>query len=143
MLLTHNFSPVGEQRMAKILGIGGVFFKAKDPQKLSKWYKQYMGLDIDASFNGSTFSLKQAPDNAYSVWSPFKADTTYFEPSQKEFMINFIVDDVEQLLKQAELGGAQVHGKQEEEPFGIFGWFSDPDGNKIELWQPSKNQTLS
>lgn len=128
--------------MAKILGIGGVFFKSPDPKKLAKWYKQYMGLDIDDTFNGSTFSVRQAPENAYSVWGPFKDDTTYFEPSYKDYMINFIVDDVEKLLKQAKLGGAKVHGTANEEPYGFFGWFSDPDGNKIELWEPSKNKTL-
>ncbi|NNJ72742.1 MAG: VOC family protein [Enterobacterales bacterium] len=126
--------------MAKILGIGGIFFKSSEPKKLSKWYKQYMGLDIDSSFNGSTFAIKNAPENAYSVWSPFAADTKYFQPSEKDFMINFIVDDVEKLLNQAKLGGAVVHGSQNEEPFGLFGWFSDPDGNKIELWQPTKSQ---
>jgi len=96
-----------------------------------------MAFEIDSSFTGSTFKVKQAPENAYSVWSPFDADTKYFEPSKKDFMINFIVDDVKKLLEQAELGGAKVHGMEQEEPFGTFGWFSDPDGNKIELWQPS------
>ena len=138
LLCCNNMVTNGAQSMAKILGLGGVFFKSADPEKLAGWYKEYLGLDIDPSFNGVSFPIGEVPDYGYSVWGPFKEDTTYFEPSTKDYMINFIVDDVEALLLQAKNGGAEVHGSANEEPYGYFGWFSDPDGNKVELWRPSK-----
>lgn len=124
--------------MASVLGIGGVFFKSKDPAALGSWYQEHLGLDIDASFGGVIFKPARMPNGGYTIWSPFKADTDYFQPSDQTFMINLIVDDVEAALAQVQAGGATIVGKPEHSEFGSFGWFLDPDGNKVELWRPAE-----
>jgi len=121
--------------MAKALGIGGVFFKCRNRQKLASWYKDYLGLSIN-ELGGSNFDFKKLPGGSYCVWGPFDSTTRYFDPSEKEFMINMIVDDLEGALYQVTEGGAQVVGEIEEYSYGRFGWFVDPEGNKIELWEP-------
>ncbi len=122
--------------MAKVLGVGGVFFKSKDPEKLAKWYEEWLGIEIDPSYSGSNFSPENMPAKSYTVWSPFQADTAYFEPSDNPYMINFIVDDLYGALDQVQQGGAALAGEPEEHEYGHFGWFIDPEGNKIELWKP-------
>ena len=82
------------------------------------------------------FLLHSMPRNGYTVWSAFEATTTYFSPSDNEFMFNLVVDDLEEALSQVKAGGAQVVGEVEKSEYGQFGWFMDPDGNKVELWQP-------
>ena len=123
--------------MAKVLGIGGIFFKAKSPKALAKWYADHLGLEIDPSFGGTAFKADSLPEGAYAVWSPFPRDTEYFAPSDNAYMINLIVDDLEAALAQVAQGGAEIHGKPETIEFGSFGWFTDPEGNKVELWQPA------
>ncbi len=122
--------------MAKVIGIGGIFFKSKDPKALGEWYANYLGINVDPSFGGTIFFAADLPQNGYSIWSPFNQDTHYFEPSDKPYMINFIVDDLTEALQQVAAGGATLHGEPEHHEQGWFGWFSDPDGNKVELWQP-------
>ena len=122
--------------MAKVLGVGGVFFKSENPERLAAWYQEWLGFEIDSSYGGTSFSHSGMPDKSYTVWSPFKASTTYFEPGKSNFMINLIVDDLSQALTQVESGGAELIGEPESLEFGKFGWFMDPDGNKVELWQP-------
>jgi len=122
--------------MAKVLGLGGIFFKSDDPGKLGAWYGAWLGLDIDASYSGTHFPAEGLPDGAYSVWGPFHKDTAYFAPSDKPFMFNLIVDDLAEALEQVRQGGATVHGEPEALEYGLFGWFTDPEGNKVELWQP-------
>jgi len=121
--------------MAKVLGIGGVFFKAKDPGKLGAWYAKWLGLEVQP-WGGVVFPAKGLPASGYSVWTPFEEKTPYFGPSKKPFMVNFMVDDVEGMLKKLARSGAKVVPKREESEFGRFGWFIDPEGNKVELWQP-------
>ena len=121
--------------MGKVVGVGGVFFKSKDREALGKWYQETLGFNIDPSYGVSHFLQKDAPEKACTVWGTFKEDTDYFEPSNKEFMINFIVDDIHQCLKQVEQGGGKLVGEPCEDEMGIFAWFMDPEGNKIELWQ--------
>lgn len=123
--------------MARALGIGGVFFKSNDPEKLAGWYARWLGFEIDSTFNGSIFRPANLPDGAYGVWSPFPASTEYFQPSTQPFMINLIVDDVDGALAQVAQGGATLAGEPQEDQFGRFGWFMDPDGNKVELWEPA------
>ncbi|MFK8054393.1 MAG: VOC family protein [Woeseiaceae bacterium] len=122
--------------MAKVVGVGGVFFKSSDPKGLASWYQEHLGVPIDASFGGAAFMAHGIPKGGYTIWSPFKADTTYFEPSKQPFMINLMVDDLDGALAQVKAAGAELHGEPESSEFGKFGWFSDPDGNKVELWQP-------
>lgn len=123
--------------MAKVLGLGGVFFKAKDPRKLSAWYARWLGLDVK-DWGGVVFSAKGLPASAYAVWSPFEARTRYFSPSKKPFMVNLMVDDLDAMLKRLARSGVDVMPKREESEFGRFGWFVDPDGNKVELWERSR-----
>lgn len=126
--------------MEKVLGIGGVFFKTPDPEKLKKWYKEHLGIESESW--GTQFGvqhIQNADNNAYQVWSPFKEDTTYFAPSSQSFMINFIVADLNALRKQLIEEGVEVLPQFEESEFGKFGWCMDPFGNKIELWEPPKS----
>lgn len=124
--------------MAKALGIGGVFFKSNDPEKLAKWYNQWLSFKIEQPEICTSFQPSMMPPNAVTVWSPFQADTNYFAPSSKEFMINIVVDKLDDALSQVKAGGAQVMEETENHEFGRFGWFIDPEGNKVELWEPIK-----
>jgi predicted enzyme related to lactoylglutathione lyase len=121
--------------MAKVLGVGGVFFKSPDPKALYKWYEQHLGIVVGDD-PGMTFLPTQMPANSFVVWSAFKTSTTYLDPSKKDFMFNLVVDDLEGSLAQVKKGGAETIGEIEEYEYGRFGWFMDPDGNKVELWQP-------
>lgn len=122
--------------MAKVLGVGGVFFKAADPQGLAHWYARWLGLEIEPSFTGAFFRASSIPAGGGTVWSPFQSDTTYFEPSSSDFMINLMVDDLDAALRQVSEGGATLVGDPSRDELGCFGWFLDPEGNKVELWQP-------
>ena len=121
--------------MAKVVGLGGVFFKATDPKKLGQWYKDWLDLPVKHPY-GAVLKHDLLPGNGYSVWSPFKKDTDYFAPSDQTFMINLLVDDVDGCLARVREGGAEVMPEVEDSEFGRFGWFIDPEGNKVELWQP-------
>lgn len=122
--------------MPKILGLGGVFFKCHDVEAYRSWWAEHMGVDVK-----DWGAIQWDSDGqAFTMMSPFKADSDYLEPSQDRFMINLRVDDVRTLLKQAENGGATVIGEIQDTEFGIFGWFIDPEGIKIELWQETAEQ---
>ena len=124
--------------MERVTGIGGIFFKAKDPKKLLAWYQEHLG--IDATAFGAIFRWQDDPRaaTAVTVWSPFAEDTTYFAPSQASFMINFRVRNLDAMLAQLKLGGATVDDKVQDEDNGRFGWAMDPEGNRIELWEPAE-----
>ena len=119
--------------MARITGIGGVFFKTADPAALSKWYRDVLGFPVE-EWGGAQLMAKGGPP--YSVWSPFKADTTYFEPSTASFMINFAVDDLDGFLTMLAARGVTPLKRDDSDPAGRFAWILDPAGNKLELWQP-------
>jgi predicted enzyme related to lactoylglutathione lyase len=127
--------------MKHVLGIGGIFFKANDPEKLAAWYQEHLGLDVE-EYGGVTFREgagegESGPKRqAYAVWSPFAADTDYFAPSEKPFMINFRVADLEALLSKLRAEGVTVDERTEKSEFGYFAWAMDPEGNRIELWEP-------
>jgi len=119
----------------RVTGIGGIFFKSTDPKKTKDWYKNHLGFNTDDY--GCTFWWKDKAGNDCSTqWSPFKEDTTYFAPSKKEFMMNFRVENLTELLKILKEEGVTVIDKIEEYEYGKFGWIIDPEGNKIELWEP-------
>lgn len=122
--------------MAKVLGVGGVFFKSADPKRLYEWYSKWLGMEFEDW--GTAFHPKTMPANGQTVWSAFNANTNYFAPSEKEFMFNLVVDDLEEALRQVEEGGAMIVGNIEKLEYGSFGWFIDPDGHKVELWEPIK-----
>jgi predicted enzyme related to lactoylglutathione lyase len=124
--------------MPNVRGIGGIFFKSQDPGRLMAWYAQHLGI---ASKPGSGAFFKwRAADGAdregITVWSVFPRETKYFEPSKSEFMINYIVDDLDSTLNELRQAGVEVDEKVERSDYGNFGWITDPDGNRIELWQP-------
>ena len=122
--------------MAKVLGVGGVFFKSPDPGRLYDWYARWLGMEFENW--GTAFHPNTMPANGQTVWSAFDAKTDYFAPSQREFMFNLVVDNLEEALEQVQEGGAPVIGEIEKLEYGSFGWFIDPDGNKVELWEPNK-----
>ena len=118
--------------MAKVLGLGGVFFKAEDPKGLAAWYARVLGIKVE-DWGGAMFAH---PKVGMTNWSPFPADTRYFEPSTAPFMINLIVDDLDGVLAKAAAEGVEPTGRQDEE-YGRFAWLVDPAGFKVELWQPA------
>ncbi|MFO0603993.1 MAG: VOC family protein [Polyangiales bacterium] len=128
--------------MKRVTGIGGVFFKARDPKALGAWYKTHLGIDIQ-EWGGAVFAWKgpDSPEGVGStVWNPFPADTKYFAPSEAPFMINYRVADLHALLAALRAEGVRVEEKVEESEYGKFGWVVDPEGNKLELWQPPEGQ---
>jgi predicted enzyme related to lactoylglutathione lyase len=122
--------------MARILGVGGVFFKSDRPRRLARWYAKHLGLDLDLP-SAATLRPDAMPAGGFTVWSVFPRQTDYFSPSRRAFMVNFVVDDLDGALAQVRRGRGRVVGEVQEYPYGRFGWFLDPDGNKVELWQPS------
>jgi len=119
----------------RVTGIGGLFFKTKDPQASKDWYKKHLGFNTDDY--GCTFWWKNKDGSDCSTqWSPFKEDTTYFNPSSKDFMFNYRVADLEELLKILREEGVTIVGDMETYSYGKFAWILDNDGNKIELWEP-------
>ena len=122
--------------MAKVLGVGGVFFRSHDPKRLYDWYAKWLGMEFEDW--GAAFYPTTLPANGQTVWSAFDAKTNYFAPSEKEFMFNLVVDDLEGALRQVKEGGAEIIGNVEHLEYGSFGWFLDPDGSKVELLEPTK-----
>ena len=120
--------------MARITAFGGVFFHSPDPQALGEWYRDTLGLDLQ-DWGGAIIRAEGAAP-AYGVWSPFKKDSDTFKPSAREFMINFSVDDLDTFLAGLEAKGIEVHDRNQMDGMGKFAWILDPDGTKIELWQP-------
>ena len=125
--------------MEKVTGIGGVFFKSRDPKALTTWYANRLGVPIDETYGGSQFKWREHDDPARegsTVWAPFPADTSYFAPSAAPFMVSFRVRDLRAMLAQLRADGVTVDDKVEEGPEGKFGWVMDPEGHRIELWEP-------
>lgn len=121
----------------RVTGIGGIFFKTKDPSKMKEWYGKHLGIETDQY--GGLFKWRDFEDKekvCTSAWSPFKEDSDYFGPSEKEYMFNYRVENLEELLAELEKEGVQIVGKVEEYEYGKFGWIMDPEGRKIELWEP-------
>lgn len=118
--------------MAKVLGVGGVFFKAQDPQAVRDWYARVLGFEI-SKWGGAKFAHPKAGS---TNWSVFAADSDYYAPSDAPFMINYIVDDLDGLLAHAKAEGVEPVGAPTSDDYGKFAWLLDPAGVKIELWQP-------
>ena len=128
--------------MKRVTGIGGIFFKSKNPKVLLEWYKVHLGIAVE-DWGGAAFRWA-GPDNpsgtGTTVWSPFKDDTKYFAPSEASFMVNYRVADLHALLAALRSEGCNVVDKVEESELGKFAWVVDPEGNKLELWQPPEGQ---
>jgi catechol 2,3-dioxygenase-like lactoylglutathione lyase family enzyme len=120
--------------LKRVTGIGGIFIKSADPARLREWYRRHLGLDIEA-WGGTAFT---GPGT--TVWNLFEASSNYFAPSQAPFMVNYRVERLHPLLAALRAEGCQVDDKVDESEYGKFGWVVDPDGNKIELWEPPEGQ---
>lgn len=124
--------------MARVTGIGGVFFKSRgDHTALANWYQKHLGIPLEP-WGGAVLRWPddKAEDKGLTVWSVAKSDTKWFAPSDASFMINYRVDDLDELLTSLRAAGVEVLGGPESAENGKFAWIADPDGNKVELWEP-------
>jgi predicted enzyme related to lactoylglutathione lyase len=127
--------------MARVIGLGGLFFKAKNPEKLYTWYEKNLGLKRDKTSMAVLLSWADGTRSrrkGMTVWSIFPANTKYFRPSRAGFMMNFAVDDLDGMLARLRRNRAKIDPKVEDYGYGRFGWVMDPEGNRIELWEPAK-----
>ena len=127
--------------MAKVIGVGGVFFLCKDPDLTKAWYTDVLGIE-PGEYGGFAFSHaesgKQFPQGAMTIFSPFKADSDYFKPSSEAMMFNLMVDDVDGMVERIKAAGVDLLQPVEDYDYGKFAWVMDPDGRKVELWQPKE-----
>jgi len=124
--------------VARVTGIGGVFLKARDRAALGAWYRDQLGVPVQ-EWHGAQFLFRDDPtphETGYSVWSLFEQGSGYFGPGAQTCMVNFRVDDLHALLAKLRAAGCTVDEKVDESEFGRFGWVTDPEGNRVELWQP-------
>lgn len=122
--------------MKRVTGIGGIFFKAKDAPALRAWYQRHLGVDVQA-WGGTAFNWTEG---GMTVWSVTTAESNQFAPSTASFMINYRVDDVRALVAALKAEGCNVLDKVDDSDYGTFAWVIDPEGNKVELWQPPAEQ---
>ena len=129
---------MNDVKQGRAIGVGGVFFRSPDPERLGNWYKEALGLEIEAwgETRGTSFSPAAMPENSFTVWSAFASGTEYFGDASQPFMINLVVDDLDAALANVVSAGGEVIPEKEEHDFGRFGWIVDPDGNRVELWEP-------
>ena len=127
--------------MARVIGIGGVFFKSQDPKKLGAWYRKHLGIDVQ-DWGGAMFPWKEPKDSGrerFTLWSPFDAKTKRFAPSKLPYMLNLVVDDLDALVKKLRRARVAIDPKGiEASDFGRFAWVQDPDGRRLELWEPPR-----
>ena len=129
--------PAMAEQPGHVTGVGGVFVKSKDPKALAQWYRDVLGLEV-ASWGGAALPF-DAPGHPPKVsWTAFPDSSDYMSPSTREFMINFAVDDMDAILARVTAKGVPVQKRDDNDPFGRFAWIQDPDGTKIELWQPKR-----
>ena len=123
--------------MKRVTGIGGIFFRSKDPKALAAWYKTHLGIDVQP-WGGAAFNWGEGTDepSGTTAWSLFKADSTYFGSGPAACMVNYRVRDLNAMLAQLRAAGVAVDEKVDESEYGRFGWATDPEGNRVELWQP-------
>jgi predicted enzyme related to lactoylglutathione lyase len=128
--------------MKRVTGIGGIFFHAKDPVALRAWYKQHLGIDVQA-WGGAAFTWTDeagTPTGGTTIWSIGAVGSDHFAPSTSSFMVNYRVEDLDSLLQALRDEGCKVMEKTDDSEYGKFGWVVDPEGNKVELWQPPHGQ---
>jgi predicted enzyme related to lactoylglutathione lyase len=135
-------APKAGEPMKRVTGIGGIFFKAEHADSLRAWYRRHLGIDLEP-WGGHAFRWRSEDNptgSGTTVWSIFRADSKYFEPGHSRFMINYRVENLDELLKVLRSEGCNVDSTTERSEFGAFGWVMDPEGNRIELWQPPHGQ---
>ena len=132
----HAIPRTGENQMERVNGIGGVFFKARDPKKMAAWYRDHLGIRSKGGYADFAWREKDNPDRmGRTVWALFPTNTSYFGSSAAPMMINYRVANLERLLAQLRHAGVAVD-KVKDDAFGRFAWITDPEGNRIELWEP-------
>ncbi len=124
--------------MAGVIGLGGLFLKAADHKAMREWYGKHLGLHGEESGAMLPWREKGSDREHVTVWSVFPQETKYFGDSNKQFMMNFIVDDLDGLLEQLKGAGVEIDPKREDQDYGKFAWIIDPEGNRVELWEPPK-----
>ncbi len=130
-----------QEKKGRVTGIGGIFFKTVDPKKTKEWYSKNLGMKTDDYGTMFEFRTSENPEQkSYLQWSPFSEKTNYFEPSQKEFMINYRVENMEALVEELKANGVTVLDSIETFEYGKFVHILDPENNKIELWEPIDNE---
>lgn len=125
--------------MAKVLGIGGIFFKSPDPKRLHEWYAKWLGIEFEDL--GTAFFPKVMPANVRTVWSSILSTRNDFEPYARDFVFNLIVDNLEEALDQVKEGGAEIVSEAAKHEYGLTAWFIDPGGHKVELWETIKGES--
>ena len=128
---------LAQPAVGHVTGIGGVFFKAKDPKALAAWYRDMLGMKLEA-WGGAALRYDAQKHPPVLIWSAFPSSTKYFSPSNSGFMINYAVDDLDALLTHLKSRGVSVLERNDEDPNGRFAWVLDPEDNKIELWEPKR-----
>jgi len=121
----------------RITGVGGIFVVSKNPKALAAWYRDVLGIPLE-SWGGATFRYDATGHPPVVVWNAFPEGESYLAPSQRDFMLNFAVDDLDAFLTRLEAKGVTILKREDSGPNGKFAWILDPDGTKIELWQPAK-----
>ena len=136
LMMAGSRESVPAEPAGRITGVGGVFFKAKDPKALAAWYRDVLGLPLEA-WGGAALRYDAPNHPPALIWNAFPATTSYFAPSTGAFMINYAVDDMDAFLARLNAKGVAIL-KREDESNGRFAWILDPEGNKIELWEPKR-----
>ena len=136
-LMANSNEAASAEPVGRITGIGGVFFKAKDPKALAAWYRDVLGLPMEA-WGGAILRYDAPRHPAALAWNPFPASTDYFAPSTGSFMINYAVDDMDAILTRLQAKGVAVLKRDDKDENGRFAWLLDPEGNKVELWEPKR-----
>ncbi len=129
--------------MKRVTGLGGIFFKSNNPEKIKEWYSKHLGIKTDDY--GGMFEWRDIDNpekKCITAWNPFEAQTEYFNPSNKQFMFNYRVENLVELLNVLKEEGVEIVGEIEEYDYGKFGWIMDPEGNKIELWEPMDDKLI-
>lgn len=126
-----------DESVGHITGVGGVFLKSRDPKALATWYQDVLGLRLE-TWGGALLHYDAPQHPPMLVWSSFDQSTDYFAPSTRDVMINYAVDDLDALLGKVEAKGVSVLKRDDNDPNGKFAWLLDPDGNKVELWEPKR-----
>lgn len=136
-LMTVSREAQSAEVAGHITGVGGVFFKAKDPKALAAWYRDVLGLPVE-SWGGAALHYDAVKHPPAVAWNAFPASTKYFAPSTSDFMINYTVDQMDPLLARLRAKGVAILKRDDSDPNGRFVWILDPEGNKIELWEPKR-----
>ena len=143
-IVSNNYSPINlshRSSLQRVTGIGGIFFKANNVKQQREWYKNHLGIEYADKDGGASFYWREdehPEKRGFTVWSIFPSDTKYFDSSTAPFMMNFRVANLDALVKQLESEGVKIVGGIEEYEYGRFAWVMDPEGNRVELWEPPK-----